>query len=378
MKVVCSGLYMRYSKMRYIKFYPRFNRFTMKCFMEEALQFWGYSADVCIIDNTNLAIHYGTGANAVMVTEMIAFARNYGFEWKAHEIKHSNRKAGTERNFWTVETNFFPGRMFASLEDLNKQALEWATMRYAKRPQSKTGLIPCEAFEYEKPFLNKLKEYITPVYKPHRRKLDDYGYVSFEANYYWVPEYNGKKERISEVDVIGYAASLAIFYKRVRLAIYQLPAFGIRNQRFAPDGVSPKHKPRNRKVKSKEEEIALRDMGETEIRYLDFVLSKDSCIHNKHQYIRQLYCFSRKIAPVLRQKTLQRALRYKVNNMDALNRIASTLVRNREEEIPEPSAPHTYMEREAYRNGQFNDEPGFEHLSNLLNEGDNDNEICTQ
>lgn len=192
MPIICSGLYLRYSKMRYIKFYRRFNRFTMKCFMEEALQFWGYSAAYCIIDNTNLAIHHGSGARAVMVPEMVKFAENYGFEWKAHEIKHSDRKAGVERSFWTLETNFFPGRTFTSPQDLNAQAFLWATERYAKRPQSKTGLIPIDTFENEKSFLTKLPEYISPVNQVHERSVDEYGYCAFQGNYYWVPDY--KKE----------------------------------------------------------------------------------------------------------------------------------------------------------------------------------------
>jgi hypothetical protein len=150
-KVIGSGLYLRYSKLRYVRFYRRFDRFAMKCFMEEALRFWGYSAGICIIDNTSLAIWYGSGYRAVFAPEMVHFARAYGFEWKAHEIGHHNRKAGKERNFWTVETNFFPGRTFGSLEDLNEQAFQWATDRYAKRPQAKTGLIPADAFEHEKP-----------------------------------------------------------------------------------------------------------------------------------------------------------------------------------------------------------------------------------
>ncbi|HEX2959863.1 MAG TPA: hypothetical protein VHO70_23710 [Chitinispirillaceae bacterium] len=66
--------------------------------------------------------HYGSGSSAVMNPEMVAFADNYGFIYKAHEINHSNRKAGKERNFWTVETNFLPGRTFSSLENLNEQA----------------------------------------------------------------------------------------------------------------------------------------------------------------------------------------------------------------------------------------------------------------
>jgi hypothetical protein len=129
--VIASLLYYRYSKMRYLKFYPSFNRFKMKCFFHEGLTFFGHSAHYCIIDNTNLARLRGSGVNAVMTAEMSQFARQYGFEFICHEIGHANRKAGNERSFYTLESNFFPGRRFESLADLNRQALEWATRKMA-------------------------------------------------------------------------------------------------------------------------------------------------------------------------------------------------------------------------------------------------------
>ena len=64
MRVIASGLYFRYSKMRYVKFYHSYDRFAMKCFFFEALIYFGYSAKTCIIDNTNLAVASGTGERA--------------------------------------------------------------------------------------------------------------------------------------------------------------------------------------------------------------------------------------------------------------------------------------------------------------------------
>ena len=55
LRVVGSLLYFRYSKIRYLKFYRVFNRLKMKCFLHEALTFWGYASRVYIIDNTSLA-----------------------------------------------------------------------------------------------------------------------------------------------------------------------------------------------------------------------------------------------------------------------------------------------------------------------------------
>jgi hypothetical protein len=119
-KVTASLIYLRYSKRRYLRFYRNFNRFGMKCFFHEALMHWEHSAKVCIIDNTNLARLRGTGKNAVMCPEMRAFAEHYGFQYVCHELGHSDRKAGNERSFWIVETNFFPGRQFENMEDLNR------------------------------------------------------------------------------------------------------------------------------------------------------------------------------------------------------------------------------------------------------------------
>lgn len=91
-RVVASLLYLRYSKRRYLKFYRRFNRFAMKCFLHEALMFWGCAAWRCIIDNTNLARLRGSGKHAVIVPEMASFAARYGFEFVCHAIGHPNRK----------------------------------------------------------------------------------------------------------------------------------------------------------------------------------------------------------------------------------------------------------------------------------------------
>jgi len=90
--VIGSIIYFRYAKMRYLKFYRSFNRFSMKCFFHEALTFFGYSASTCIIDNTNLARLRGRGSNAIIVPEMEQFARQFGFSFVCHEIGHSNRK----------------------------------------------------------------------------------------------------------------------------------------------------------------------------------------------------------------------------------------------------------------------------------------------
>jgi hypothetical protein len=348
-RVVCSLLYFRYSKVRYLKFYRSFDRFAMKCFFHEALLFWEYAAPVCIIDNTNLARLYGTGKNAVIVAEMEQFARQYGFRFVCHEKGHANRKAGNERGFYTVETNFFPGRSFESIQDINEQGLEWSTLRMANRPTGKTRLIPAAAFEQEKPYLIKLPPYIEPPYIEHTRGTDQYGYVSFDGNYYWVPG-----NRRDDVKVLQYSDHLKIYYRRELMGKYILPAIGLKNKAIFPEGgCRPSQKPRNRKRPTAREEKILRDADESINNYLDFALPSGG--KQKHGFIRGIYGLYRKIALPVFIKTVKRALKYRITDIRTVERIAMLQMRDGDIQTPMPVINEQFESRQAYIDGCLSD-----------------------
>lgn len=364
-KITCSGLYFRYSKIRYIKFYRRFNRFTMKCFIDEALRFWGYVAGECIIDNTNLAVLYGTGKRAVFHPEMKAFASSYGFKWIAHEIRHANRKAGKERNFWTVETNFLPGRIFKNLTDMNEQALAWATDRYAHRPQSKTRLIPIELFEKEKPFLAKMPSYVHPPYLDHKRDIDQYGYIAFNGNFYWVP---GKLR--GKTDIVEYASHLEIYQKKKRLKKYDMPDWAVKNKKFIPEGINTNpYEPNNLKKGCTEEEKFLRSINHTCCDYLDFIKSNQSDIKLRPKFIRGLYNLSRKMTRSLFLECIERALKYQITKIAAIENIAGQLVKNDLYELPEVSINNDFENRGEFQKGRFSTEADPKEYKKLIDEG---------
>jgi transposase len=356
-KLVCSALYFRYSKMRYVRFYLNFNRFAMKCFFHEALMFFKYSAKICVIDNTNLAVLRGTGSDAVFNPEMIEFARNYGFEWLAHERNHADRKAGEERAFRTINSNFFPGREFHSIQDINTKAFDWATVRYARRPQSRTRLIPVELFEIEKPYLIRLPRYIMPPYKDHNRPMDQYGFIVFKSNYYWVP-----RESKRYVAFIEYSDTIKIFpkdnnNKPLVSLLYQLPEADIRNQAYKPDGVNTNpYQPNNRKKPSHEEERQIRNIGSICCDYVDFIKSAQCNIAQKPRFLRDLYRLSRNMTPSLLFATLERALKYNVSTIDGLLRISSQLMNKGLYELPETYLDDDYKQRDTYQQGRFSHE----------------------
>jgi len=364
-RVVASILYFRYSKMRYLKFYRSFNRFTMKCFFHEALSFFGFSANRCIIDNTNLARLRGSGKNAVIVPEMEYFARQYGFEFRCHEIGHANRKAGNERSFYTVETNFFPGRTFENLEDLNHQALEWATVRIAKRPVGKSGLIPAKTFEHEKAYLTRLTAYTQPPYLEHKRATDQYGYISFAGNYFWVP---GTSR--DNVKVLQYGDCLKIYHKRKLLAHYSLPSDGVKNQQFIPKGESkPLYQPKSRSKPTALEEKKLRAAAKEIDDYLNFAL-KDGGGKQKHRFIRQLYCLYQKTVLPLFIKAIGRALKYRIKDIETIERIALLQMREGNYTVPTVEIDQNLQKRQSYLDGLFSDEADLSVYDEMIEDED--------
>lgn len=360
-RLIASLLYLRYSKRRYLKFYRVFNRFAMKCFFHEALMHWGYAAALCIIDNTNLARLRGSGKRAVIVPEMVFFAERYGFTFRCHEMGHCNRKAGEERSFWTVETNFLPGRRFESLEDLNRQAYEWATVRMHHRLVKKTGLIPAKAFEHERRCLIELSPHLPAPYCVHERGTDQYGYLSFLGNYYWVP--GSKRE---DLKVLQYADHLKLYQHRVCVAEYPLPPDGVKNARFSPEGQpAPRHKPRRHREGSHLEEKRLRAMGPAVAAYVDYVLATPGI--QRHRFLRELLAMSQQVTPAVLVQALERALRYRVVDLSTVQRIA-WLYLSQGEHLPDVEVDESYRQRPAYQEGEWTDEPDLSRYDQTLDE----------
>jgi len=348
LRLQASLLYLRYSKRRYLQFYPVFDRFHLKCFLHQALMHWGYAPPVCVIDNTNLARWYGLGAHAVMVPEMEAFSRSYGFKFLCHAPKHSDRKAGEERSFLTVETNFVPGRTFASLEDLNRQALEWSTVRMEQRPQGKAGLIPAQAFEHERQFLTQLPRHLPAPYQLLERSVDEYGYVAVDGNYYEVPG-TGR----GEVQVLRYLHHVVLCQDRRAVIEYALLPWGVKNQIVRVPGQPSRHRPRHLKLSSHEEEKRLRALAPEVAAYVDFILATPGLL--RHQFLRRLWARHQRWGSALFARAIARAHRYHITSLETLERIARLLLEDAA--LPEPMVDPDLEKRPAYQEGSLTDTP---------------------
>ena len=183
----CASLVQCFSRRRFIQCYPRWTRFHVKSFLTGALKFFGGAASRCMLDNSTVIMTGGTGKDARAVPEMQAFSDRFGFTFVAHVIGHANRSARVEAPFWHVENNFYKGRTFTSLADLNAQLIEWCQAYNSTFHRSYAG-IPDELWRIELPVIKPLPAYVPEPTQVHPRRVDTEAFVSLHTNQYSVPE----------------------------------------------------------------------------------------------------------------------------------------------------------------------------------------------
>ncbi len=210
----CASLVLAYSRRIFIRYFPCFTRFEAKAFLREALCFMDGSTPCWMVDNSNVVVVSGSGADAVIAPEMAVFGQIFGSEFVAHAIGDANRSARVERSFYFVEINFLPGRRFSSWDDLNHQARHWCENTANQKPKRSIGMSPEAAYVLEKPYLLPLPGYLPPVYQAFSRIVDVEGYVYLDTNRYSVPERLIGKQ----VEVYKYPDEVKVLFRHREVA----------------------------------------------------------------------------------------------------------------------------------------------------------------
>lgn len=185
-KLHCASLVLCYSRRIFAQLYPVWNRFWAKVFLTDAIVTFGGTAHNCMVDNASILLAGGSGKNAIVAPEIVAFGERFGTVFIAHELGDVNRSARVERPFDHIERNFYPGRTFVDIADANAQLRAWCDKVNAT-PKKSLGAAPMSLFATEQTGLRPLPSYIPPVYLLHRRTVDVEGYIHLHTNRYSVP-----------------------------------------------------------------------------------------------------------------------------------------------------------------------------------------------
>jgi hypothetical protein len=257
-RLQCASLVLCYSRMIFARAYPVWNRFAARVFLCEAIQHFSGAAARCVIDNSSVIIAHGTGKHAVAAPEMAALADRFDFHFLAHELGDANRSARVERPFDFIENNFYPGRRFADLADLNLQFATWCDT--GNRSFKKhLGARPLELFAAEKPLLKRLPPYIPEVYELHQRMVDVESFVCLHRNRYEVPpDLIGRRVEVRET-----STRVRIFSGSKEVALHERIEPGIEKRIFLPE--------RAERRREKCREQSLREEEELKVAGTEFV-----------------------------------------------------------------------------------------------------------
>ena len=184
--VQCASVVLCYSRVLFARVYVRWARLECRSFLTEAVQYFGGSASRCMLDNSTVIIAHGTGRDAVPAPSMAALAERFGFRFVAHEVGDANRSARVERPFDFIENNFYAGREFVDIDDLNAQLRAWCD-RANDRPKRSLPKTPFELLAAERPHLRPLPVFVPEIYDVHTRRVDVEGYVTLHSNRYSLP-----------------------------------------------------------------------------------------------------------------------------------------------------------------------------------------------
>lgn len=183
-----------FSRKIFLKFYLNMRIENFLRGHEAAFNAWGGVPRVIKSDNLKSEVLERKGDAIRFNPKLIAFASHYRFEPRPVAVARGNQKGRVERAIRYIRDNFFSGRTWTTLEDLNKQAAAWCDGIAADRPcPEETSRTVQEVFEEEKAKLYQLPENPYPTDEREEIQVGKTPYLRYDLNDYSVPHTEVRK-----------------------------------------------------------------------------------------------------------------------------------------------------------------------------------------
>ena len=156
---------------------------------------------------------------------LIEFARHHGYLPKACQAYRAKTKGKVERPFRYIREDFFLGRSFRNLADLNDQFRQWLDEVANARVHATTRRVVCEHFAEERRHLQPLPAGPFQAVLRLERRITRDGMVSVGGNLYSVPDTTRRRP----VEVHGMAHEVRILEEGRIVAVH--PVLDGRGQR---------------------------------------------------------------------------------------------------------------------------------------------------
>jgi len=186
-KVHAFVMVLCWSRMMYLEFTLRETLPTLLRCYQRALNFFGGRCREYWHDNMPTVVAERLGKLARLTTGFLAYVGFHGFKAVLCNKGAGHEKGRVEDGVKLVRHQFWPGRRFADLGDLNAQAAAWRDRFANRRVHEATGKVPELLFEQERACLLPLRPEPYDTDDLASCKVDRFFRISFEGNTYSVP-----------------------------------------------------------------------------------------------------------------------------------------------------------------------------------------------
>ena len=212
------ALTLGWSRMQYVEFTQRQDIETLLNCMVHAFHFLGGITLTILTDNMKTVVVERIDGVVRFHPKMLDFASYYGFLPRVCHPYRPQTKGKIESTIRYIKSSFWPGLEFATLAELNRQALLWCG-EVNRRVHGTTREVPLERLAREELTpLNGQPDYDTS-YVGHRQVAKDC-LVSYRGNRYSVPHsYAGKSVVVRQpLD----AGTIRMFHQRDLIAEHRM------------------------------------------------------------------------------------------------------------------------------------------------------------
>ena len=215
----CFSMILGYSRYQYLEFTLSRNLASFLACHVHAFAYFGGVPEEVLYDNLKTAVLGHVDGAVEWQSTFADFATRYGFVPRACRPYRPKTKGKVERPFPYIRSNFFLGRAFMDLADINRQARLWLDGTAHVRIHGTTHERPRDRFQVERPHLRALPDQAYHTLETTFRTATRDCVISYGGNFYSVPARHAGRRHL-RVEVA--AEELAIYHDGEQIAAHRL------------------------------------------------------------------------------------------------------------------------------------------------------------
>ncbi len=185
-KLYCLSYVLGYSRLRYVEFITDIRTQSLIKLHLDAFRYTGGITSEILYDNLKQVVleRRIKAKESTFNADFMRFSDHYGFTVRLCYPNMPQTKGKVENSIKFVRNNFFNGREFSSLQDVNRQCSQWLD-RVNSTVHGTTGRVPMEAVKEEHlSSMDTIPEFIYTI--KTERKVSRECFVHYNGNRYSV------------------------------------------------------------------------------------------------------------------------------------------------------------------------------------------------